>query len=146
MAATSIVAAWIIPLVALAVLAPIGLLIVTAALGGIAASMFDSIWETVKQTHTSPHLRARLGSFDHLGGLGLVPLGYLLGAAVIGAIGPTAGLIGGALILAGATAWIIGDRSVRDLKSKGDLTVEDHDQTGKSRLAPKVALVTAGTE
>lgn len=146
LAATSLVAAWIIPLVALAVLAPIGLLIVTAALGGIAASMFDSIWETVKQTHTPPHLRARLGSFDHLGGLGLVPLGYLLGAAAIGTVGATAGLIGGALIVASATAWIVGDRSVRDLESKSDRTAEDRDQAGGSRLAPKVALATAGTE
>jgi MFS family permease len=146
LAATSIVTLWVIPLVALAVVAPLGLLIVTAGLGGIAASMFESIWETVKQTHTQPHLRARLGSFDHLGGLGLVPLGYLLGAAILGTIGATAGLVGGALILAIATALIIGDRSVRDLESKDEQPVENRDQARESRLAPKVALVTAGTE
>ena len=145
-AATSIFVAWVIPLVALAVLAPVGLLIVTAGIGGMAASMFDSIWETVKQTHSPPDLRARLGSFDHLGGLGPVPLGYLLGAAIIGTIGATVGLIAGALILVGVTAWIVGDTSVRDLESKDDRTVEDRDQARESRLTPKVALVTAGTE
>jgi MFS family permease len=146
LAATSIFAAWVFPLVALALSAPVGLLVVTAGIGGMAASMFDSIWETVKQTHTPPHLRARLGSFDHLGGLGPVPLGYLLGAVIIATMGATAGLIAGALVLVSATAWIIGDTSVRDLESKDDRTVEDRDQAKESRLTPKVALVTAGTE
>lgn len=116
LAATSTVAVWMLPLLALAAVAPVGVLVVSAAFAGIAYSMFGSIWETVKQTHAPSHLRARLGSLDHLGSLGLVPFGYLLGAATLATVGATAGLIAGASILAAATFSVITDASVRDLK------------------------------
>jgi MFS family permease len=146
LAATSIVALWILPLVALAAVAPLGILAVTAGLGGIAHSMFGSIWETVKQTHTPAHLRARLSSFDHLGGLGFVPVGYLLGAAILETIGATAGLIGGALILAAATAWVIGDTSVRELKPAGHQATQDHQGAAGGPALPQMALATAGND
>lgn len=108
--------------------------------------MFGSIWETVKQTHTPPHLRVRLGSFDHLGSLGLVPFGYLLGAAILTTIGAMAGLIAGASIVAAATFSVIKDPSVRDLKPHNRRTTEDRDKATEGRRVPQVALATAGNE
>lgn len=146
LAATSVVAVWILPLVALAVLAPVGILAITAAFAGVAFSMFGSIWETVKQTHTPPHLRARLGSFDHLGSLGLVPFGYLLGAAILATVGAAAGLIVGASILAAATFLVIKDPSVRDLKPHDHRTIEEREKAAEGRRVPRVALATAANE
>lgn len=116
LAATSIVAIWSVPLLALASVAPVGVLAVSATFAGFAYSAFGSIWETVKQTHTPSGLRARLGSLDHLGSLGLVPFGYLLGAAALATIGATAGLLVGASILALATLSVVADPSVRNLR------------------------------
>jgi len=144
LAATSVVAVWILPLLALAMVAPVGILVVSTAFAGIAYSMFGSIWETIKQAHAPRHLRARLGSFDHLGSLGLVPFGYLLGAAMLATVGATAGLIAGALVLVVATLSVVTDPSVRDLRPNDDRTTVDKAIEG--RLAPQVALVTAGTE
>jgi hypothetical protein len=144
--ATSVVAVWILPLLALAALAPVGVLAVSAAFAGIAYSVFGSIWETVKQTHTPPHLRARLGSFDHLGSLGLVPFGYLLGAAMLATVGAKAGLIAGALILAAATLWVIADASVRDLEPQDDRTTDKRKKAVGEHRAPRVVIATAASE
>lgn len=146
LAATSIVAVWILPLLALAVVAPVGVLAASAAFAGIAFAMFGAIWETVKQTHTPPHLRARLGSLDHLGSLGLVPFGYLLGAAMLATVGATAGLVAGALILVAATLSVVVDPSVRDLKPNGDRTTVDRDRVAEGHRMPRVALATSGSD
>jgi MFS family permease len=146
LAATSIVAVWILPLLALAVVAPVGVLATSAAFAGIAFAMFGAIWETVKQTHTPPHLRARLGSLDHLGSLGLVPFGYLLGAAMLATVGATAGLTAGALILLAATLSVVSDPSVRNLKPNGDRTTVDRDRVAEGHRIPRVALATTGSD
>lgn len=117
--ATSLVGVWVLPLLLLAVLAPASLLLVGAVLAGSALAVFSAIWETVKQTHTPPHLRARLGSFDHLGSLGLVPFGYMLGGVMLGAIGAEAALIAGAMILVVMTISATTDPSVRGLRPLG---------------------------
>lgn len=132
-----IVMVWIFPLVALAAAVPLGVLVVSAALGGAAQAAFGSIWETAKQVHTPAHLRARLGSFDHLGGLGLVPFGYLLGAAILATVGPAAGLIAGASILVIATLWVATDSSVRDLKAGATMTWASATDSSLRELRPK---------
>lgn len=114
--ATLAVGVWILPLLALAAKVPVALVVVSAGIAGVAYSMFGSIWETTKQTHTPPRLRARLGSLDHLGSLGLVPFGYMLGAAMLATVGATVGLVAAALALLTATISVVGDKSVRDLE------------------------------
>lgn len=146
LAATSIVAVWVLPLLALAVVAPVGVLAASAAFAGIAFAMFGPIWETVKQTHTPPHLRARLGSLDHLGSLGLVPFGYLLGAAILATVGAKAGLIAGALILAAATLSVLTDSSVRNLRPHEGQKPKSRNREMEGLPAPHVALATAGNE
>lgn len=113
--ATRLVAVWILPLLLLATLAPMVVLAGGAVLAGISHTVFSALWETAKQTHTPLHLRARLGSFDHLGSLGLVPFGYVLGGVMIGAIGAGTYLTAGAVILAAMTFFVTRDASVRGL-------------------------------
>lgn len=116
--ATKSIAVWVLPLLALALLAPIGLLVAGAALAGMSVAVFNAIWETAKQTHTPPHLRARLGSFDRLGSLGLVPFGYMLGGATIAVVGASPALIAAAAILVVATFMVATDPSVRGMEAR----------------------------
>jgi MFS family permease len=118
--ATSVVALWVLPLLLLAALAPVPVLAAGSVLAGVSFAMFGAIWETVKQTQTPPHLRARLGSFDHLGSLGLVPLGYVLGGAMLSLVGAPAALLAGASVLAVATLSVIVDPSIRILTPNGN--------------------------
>lgn len=139
LAATSICAVWILPLLALAALAPVGVLAISASFAGFAWSAFGSIWETVKQTHTPADLRARLGSFDHLGSLGLVPFGYLLGAAALATVGAAAGLIAAASILALATLSVMRDASVRNLTAKESPPTEPRARAIEAEPVPQAA-------
>lgn len=118
--ATSVVAVWSMPLLLLAALAPVSLLVAGSILAGISSTMFGAIWETVKQTHAPPHLRARLGSFDHLGSLGLVPFGYVLGGMMLSLVGASVALVAGAAILTVATFAVVADPSIRGLTPLGD--------------------------
>jgi MFS family permease len=115
-AATTVVALWIAPLVLLATTAPVGLIAVGAAFAGASVTVFEALWETAKQDHSPPHLLSRLNSFDQLGSFGLVPLGYLLGGLMLGAVGASAALFAGAAILAVATFSVATDPSIRKVK------------------------------
>lgn len=128
LAATRLVAIWVLPLLLLAALAPVGLLVAGAVLAGISLAVFSAIWEATKQTHTPSRLRARLGSFDHLGSLGLVPFGYMLGGVMLGVVGAEVALIAGAAILAVATLSVANDPSIRGLKPIRDKAPEEHRQ------------------
>jgi MFS family permease len=122
--ATSLVAVWVLPLLLLAWVAPVVLLATGAVVAGIAIAVFDALWETAKQTHTPPHLRARLGSFDHLGSLALVPFGYMLGAVMLGAVGAEATLIGAAAILAAVTLVLSVDPNIRGFRRLDEIPGE----------------------
>lgn len=111
--ATSAIAVWIVPLLMLAAGAPVPALAAASLLAGGSFAIFDAIWETAKQTHVPPRLRVRLGSFDHLGSLGLVPLGYVLGSAMLGLVGATAALLAAASILAITTLAVVADPAIR---------------------------------
>lgn len=115
-AATSVVVLWVAPLVLLATLAPVGLIAVGAAFAGASVTVFETLWETAKQDNSPPHLLSRLNSFDQLGSFGLVPLGYLLGGLMLGAVGANVALFAGAAILAVATFSVATDPSIRGVK------------------------------
>jgi MFS family permease len=115
-AATTVVAFWIAPLVLLATTAPVGLIAIGAVFAGASVTVFETLWETAKQDHSPPQLLSRLNSFDQLGSFGLVPLGYLLGGLMLGAVGASAALFAGAAILAVATFSVATDPSIRRIK------------------------------
>jgi hypothetical protein len=58
--------------------------------------LFETLWETALQDHIPPELLARVSSYDWLGSLVPIPIGYLV-------VGPLAALIGPA-----TTLWIAG--------------------------------------
>lgn len=115
-AGTGAIAAWMVPLVLMATAAPVGAVAAGAALAGAAFAVFEALWETAKQDNAPAALQARLSSFDHLGSLGLVPIGYLLGAVMLGTVGASTALIAGAVIVLAATVSVAGDPSVRSVR------------------------------
>jgi predicted MFS family arabinose efflux permease len=108
---------WAIPALLLAGLAPLGLILLTAIFAGASIALFAALWHTAMQTHIPAEYRARLSSYDLLGSLGLMPLGYLLGGILLASVGPTVGLLAGACVVVLATAATLAVPSVRQLGS-----------------------------
>jgi MFS family permease len=69
---------------------------------GFGFSMFDVSWDTALQERIPPHMLSRVSSFDWMGSLALLPLGYLLA-------GPAAEAFGAVevLIVGGALAFLV---------------------------------------
>jgi MFS family permease len=81
--------------------APRGLLVTLFVLAGLGFSLFDVWWQTALAQRIPPHALSRVSSYDWMGSLALLPLGYLLAGPIGEAIGPAElMLIGGSVGLA----------------------------------------------
>ena len=87
-------------LVALALGAPVAVLVGCALVFGIALSVPDTLWFTVLQDKVPSHLMARVSSFDWMGSTVLRPIGLAVVAPVAAVFGPGVILV----VAAGATA------------------------------------------
>lgn len=89
------------PLIAgLAVAAPLPVLAVAAALGGLQASLNEVLWSTSLQQHVPAEVLSRVSAYGWLGALLFAPLGYALA-------GPAADWIGVATTLWVGAAWVL---------------------------------------
>jgi hypothetical protein len=67
-------------------------------LAGLGFSLFDVWWQTALAQRIPPHALSRVSSYDWMGSLALLPLGYLLAGPIGEAIGPAElMLIGGSV-------------------------------------------------
>jgi hypothetical protein len=57
------------------------------AVTGIGVSIGYTVWETQLQQHIPPQAQSRVSSFDYLGSLTLMPLGFAVVGPVAGAVG-----------------------------------------------------------
>ena len=74
------------------------LLVALFVLAGLGLSLFDVWWQTALAQRIPPHALSRVSSYDWMGSLALLPLGYLLAGPIGEAIGPAETmLIGGAV-------------------------------------------------
>jgi MFS family permease len=81
--------------------APRGLLTGLFVLAGVGFALFDVWWQTALAQRIPPHALSRVSSYDWMGSLALLPLGYLLAGPIGEAIGPAeVMLIGGSVGLA----------------------------------------------
>jgi MFS family permease len=103
-----------LPVLFLAVPAPLALIIVAALVAGVGSIVFNTLWETTLQQHVPVQARSRVSSYDWFGSLALQPLGYAL-------IGPLAGAVGvsTALYLCGAAevAAVASLLAVKDVRT-----------------------------
>ena len=81
--------------------APVAITSVAFALGGFSVGVFGVLWETALAEHIPPHLLSRVGAYDWLGSMALVPVAYLLA----GPLGESFG--GPEVLLAGALAGVV---------------------------------------
>jgi len=116
-AATAAFAVWVVPLLLLAVLAPLPLIGVALIAAGFGQAVFAVLWETTVQSQVGEAERSRLSSFEMFGSLAFVPFGFVVGGLVEQTIGAGAGLIGGAILLGTSAAVVVALPSVRSLKA-----------------------------
>jgi MFS family permease len=106
------------PLVALGF--PLGLPAIAAVafLAGIGHEIFGLLWNTAMQQEIPPDKLSRVYSYDALGSIGLVPVGYAIAGPLADAIGVRATLWGAAAIGVAVTLAVLAVRDVRTLERR----------------------------
>jgi MFS family permease len=89
---------WPAGIVVFAVGAPRPLLVALFVLAGLGLSLFDVWWQTALAQRIPPHALSRVSSYDWMGSLALLPLGYLLAGPIGEAVGPAEVVLIGAAI------------------------------------------------
>jgi hypothetical protein len=79
---------WPAAIVVFAAGAPRPLLVALFVLAGVGLSLFDVWWQTALAQRIPPHALSRVSSYDWMGSLALLPLGYLLAGPIGEAVGP----------------------------------------------------------
>jgi MFS family permease len=77
---------------------PLVLLMPLFVLMGFGLSMFDVSWDTALAERIPPHTLSRVSSFDYMGSLSLLPIGYVLAGPLGEAVGPVEVLVAGGLL------------------------------------------------
>jgi MFS family permease len=114
---TGFLIALTVPLLSLmfALLAPLAVVLVMALAAGVGFSLFLIWWETALAHHIPPHALSRVSSYDWMGSLVLLPVGYLIAGPLASSFGArtvltVGGAVGLALMLLG-----LAPRSTRQL-------------------------------
>jgi MFS family permease len=106
---------WPLQSVAFALGAPLGVVVGLALLTGVGFSLFMIWWETALARHIPPHALSRVSSYDWMGSLALMPLGFALAGPLASAFGARTVLgIGGAIAF-GLLCLALVPRSTRTL-------------------------------
>jgi MFS family permease len=108
---------WAVPLSLLATAAPLPAIAVATAIGGAALSVFTAIWHTTMQSRVPEHQLSRMFSYDWLGSLGLLPIGYLVAVGGQFLVSAEATLIAAACVAIAATAIVVPLPAIRGIRS-----------------------------
>ena len=77
---------------------PLALLAVVFVVSGAGLALFDVWWQTALAQRIPPHALSRVSSYDWMGSLALLPLGYLLAGPLGQALGNVEVVIAGGVI------------------------------------------------
>ncbi|MEZ0110866.1 hypothetical protein ABH920_004881 [Catenulispora sp. EB89] len=105
--------AYALPLAALAVTAPLPLLLAAYTAGMFGLGILDPLWETTIQQRIPPQALGRVGSFDTLISFAARPLGLALAAPIATAAGMTLPLATAAVLVGGANLAVLTIPAVR---------------------------------
>jgi predicted MFS family arabinose efflux permease len=109
--------AWPVALLSYALGAPLPIVCVAFAIAGLGLALFDVWWLTALAQRIPPNALGRVSSFDWMGSLGLLPLGYVVAGALASAFGATKVAAVGAVAGAVALAIALCSRDLRDLEA-----------------------------
>ena len=104
-------------LVALALNAPLPVLIGCAVLFGLGFSIPNTLWFTALQDNVPAHLIARVSSFDWMGSTALRPIGLAIVAPIAAVFGPAVVLLVAAGVTAATLVGVTVHPSVRGLRT-----------------------------
>lgn len=116
--ATLAVFPFALPLVALAVPAPLAVVVGAAFVAGFATEIFGVLWDTSMQQEIPLEKLSRLYAYDALGSLALTPLALAALGPIAGAAGNRATLVGCAILVLAATAPVLLSHDVRTLERR----------------------------
>lgn len=97
---------------------PIAPVVAATALAGAGIALFEVWWLTALAERIPPHLLSRVTSYDWMGSLALLPLGYLLAGPLAERLGATDVLLGGSVLAAGLLALALLPRETRMLEGR----------------------------
>lgn len=108
-------ALWPIPAIFVALGAPRGVAGALMCISGFQSGVFIVVWETSLARHIPPAALSRVSSYDWMGSLALLPVGYIAAGPLANAFGVrTVVAVGGALGVVATLATLI-PRSTREL-------------------------------
>lgn len=102
-----------LPLASLAVGAQTELLVAAAAVGGVGLAVFGVLWATALQQNLPNEVLSRVSSYDWLGSVAFVPVGYAIAGPIGDAIGLRTFLLGAAGLAVISCFLVLSSRSVR---------------------------------
>ncbi len=89
---------WPIALVLFGLSVPVALLLGVAVAAGVGSALFDVMWHTTMAEQIPPEALSRVSSYDWMGSLILLPVGYILAGPVADATSAEAVLVGGGVL------------------------------------------------
>jgi MFS family permease len=92
--------AWVFPLVALAIRAPVLVIGVGGFVAGIGLTIFGTLWTTTMQREIPKDVLSRVSAYDWFGSLVFLPIGMAIVGPIQEACGMTTTIVGAAVLLA----------------------------------------------
>jgi len=117
-------------LVALAISAPLPILVACGFVFGFGISVSNTFWFTAMQQNVPQRLMARVSAFDWMGSMALRPIGLAVVAPVAVAIGPGVVLVVAAAVSATTLVMATLHPSVRDLRGSDGQDIIEPDAPG----------------
>ncbi len=114
--AFALLATWPIMMLAFGLTAPIPIVLLLSVATGVAFALFDVWWDTAMAERVPPEALSRVSSYDWMGSLILLPVGFLLAGPVADATSADAVLVGGGVLTAVMLAIGLLPRSTRRLR------------------------------
>ena len=111
--------AWPAQSIAFALGAPLAIVIVLAFGAGLGFSLFEIWWETALARNIPPGALSRVSSYDWMGSLALLPLGFAISGPVAAVLGARPVLGVGAGLAALMLVLVLVPRSTRNLPGEG---------------------------
>jgi MFS family permease len=117
-AAFLVIAAWPFMLIAFALEAPVALVLVLVlgAATGAGFAMFDILWNTAMAERIPPHALSRASSYEWMGSLILLPVGFLAAGPAAEATSPETVLVVGGILTAVVLALGLIPRETRTMR------------------------------